>query len=259
MLYLYPKGYTYDKAIETFKQCETLFILSFLLYLPICQILISLSNPLRRNSIKNVAVIWNLSLSLFSILGTYFTLPFLTKCIMDNGLHSFIQVANPLCDYRNIPSVSFWAMLFGFSKILELIDTFLYNLKNGKQHIFLHWYHHLFTGLYTYYLAIRGDEYNRQGIWMCGLNFFVHSFMYMYYAVMEGTTSESRLRRAVMKYSSFITTIQILQMFIVLSVMLYDWSVVGRRFDFFGFSMYLTYAILFIKLFLEKYRKEKRN
>lgn len=256
--YLYPKNYTFRDTVQFGEKYEWLWVYSFLFYLPICQILQSCHIPSLRNTIKYVGFFWNIGLTIFSLIGTLFTLPFLIKCLYKDGLDSVLLLNNPVCDFREIPSVSFWCSIFVYSKIPELIDTFLYILKNGKQHIFLHWYHHMFTGVYSYML-VRREQFNRLGIWMVALNFFVHTFMYAYYAVMEITEKDSSIRKIVMKNASFITMIQLSQMIIVCYVLMHDWIVLGNELDHFGLGMYLVYAVLFGKLFLEKYITHKNK
>jgi hypothetical protein len=250
---LYPTGFTFNGAVTWFKDRETLWTYALLFYLPVCQILERFYNPNNRRLLKKFGFAWNVLLSLFSLIGTVITLPFLVKCLYNEGLHNFLLETNPECDYRLNNQISFWSALFVSSKLPEFIDTFLYVLKNGKQHIFLHWYHHLFTAFYSYWLVVRHDVPSKFGIWMASLNFFVHTVMYAYYAVMEITEQGCWLRKLVNKYASFITTVQTLQMFIVMYVLGYDSLVLGNTLDHFGFAMYLVYAVLFANLFVGKY------
>lgn len=263
MLYLHPKNFSFNDALKIFNEYRSIFIYAYLFYLPMCQILESLklvsNGHISRKSVKHIGFVWNVGLSVFSLLGTYFTLPFLIKCLINDGLDSVLKLDNPYCDYKYIPSVSFWCTLFVLSKIPELIDTFLYIIKNEKQHIFLHWYHHLFTGVYAYMTAVGDNMPSHLGLWMTSLNFFVHTFMYGYYAIMEITGPECWLRKLAMKNASFITTIQTVQMIIMMFIFIYDKYYVGHDFDHFGFGMYLVYAVLFSKLFIEKYFRQSPN
>jgi hypothetical protein len=250
---LYPLGFTFNKGVEFFKSYEPLWIYALLFYLPLCQILENFYNSKYRNLYKKIGFVWNFLLSVFSAIGTYQTLPFLVKCVYNEGVKSVLNLENPKCNYMLNPSVAYWSTLFVASKIPELVDTFLYVLKNGKQHIFLHWYHHLFTAFYSYWMTVKDDGPSRLGIWMISLNFFVHAFMYAYYAVMEITERDCWVRKLVMSYSSFITTVQTGQMFIMIYVFLYDKFALGNELDHFGIGMYLVYAVLFSNLFIKKY------
>ena len=250
---LYPKGFSFQSAVIWFKDNQTLWTYALLFYLPVCQILERFYNPNNRATLKKIGFIWNVFLSLFSAVGTCITLPYLVNCLYQDGLESVLQLYNPSCNYILNGKVAFWSSLFVCSKLPEFIDTFLYVLKNGKQHIFLHWYHHLFTAFYSYWLVVNGDNPSKYGIWMVSLNYFVHTFMYAYYAVMEITEQGCWLRKMVTKRSSLITTIQTVQMFIIMYVMLYDKFALGNNMDHFGFGMYLVYAVLFTNLFIGKY------
>lgn len=256
MFHLYPKNFSSQKSIELIREQEQYFTTSFLFYLPLCQILLSFYSPSLRNSIKKVTFLWNVCLSLFSLIGAYYTVPFLLNCIQTENFESLLQNQNPMCEYRNIPSVSFWSALFVYSKVPEFVDTFLYILKNGKQHIFLHWYHHLATAMYSYYMMSKGGH--PQGLWMVALNYTVHAFMYAYYAVMEITNRENSFRLFLIRNSWFITTLQTTQMFIMLVVLIYAGNLQGY-YDWIGIQMYCIYAILFSKLFLEKYITKKQD
>lgn len=256
---LYPSSFNFKQCVAWFKDQETLWTYALLFYLPLCQILERFYNPNNRSMLKKIGFVWNTLLSLFSAVGTYVTLPYLVNCVYNDGLESVLQASNPSCNYIFNNKVSFWSSLFVCSKLPEFIDTFLYILKNGKQHIFLHWYHHLFTAFYSYLLVVKDDVPSKYGIWMVSLNFFVHTFMYAYYAVMEITEQGCWLRKLVNKYASFITTIQTVQMFIIMYVMLYDKFVLDNNMDHFGFGMYLVYAILFTNLFVGKYLTKSKS
>ena len=48
----------------------------------------------------------------------------------------------------------FWTAVFGYSKFLELLDTFFLILKNPERPVpFLHWYHHFSVLYFTWYAA----------------------------------------------------------------------------------------------------------
>jgi elongation of very long chain fatty acids protein 6 len=256
---LYPKEFNFQTTVTWFKDQETLWTYALLFYLPVCQILERFYNPNNRYMLKKIGFVWNVTLSLFSAVGTYMTLPYLVKCLYTEGLESILHISNPDCNYILNGKVAFWCTLFVCSKIPEFIDTFLYVLKNGKQHIFLHWYHHLFTAFYSYYMVVREDLPSKYGIWMASLNFFVHTIMYAYYAVMEITEQGCWLRKLVNKYAIFITIIQTVQMFVVMYVMLYDKFMLGNNIDHFGLGMYLVYAVLFTNLFVGKYLTKSKS
>ena len=257
MFHLYPKDFSFQNVFHQIQEQEQYFITSFLFYLPLCQVLVLFYNPSLRESMKKITFAWNVLLSVFSAIGAYYTVPFLWNCLFSESFDSFLLNQNPMCDYRLPPSVSFWSALFVYSKVPEFVDTFLYVLKNGKQHIFLHWYHHLATAMYSYYMMMRHSAHP-QGIWMIALNYTVHAFMYAYYAVMEITERDNSFRLFLIRNSWFITTLQTTQMFIMLFILFYAGNLQGS-FDWIGIQMYCIYAILFSKLFLEKYITKKRD
>jgi hypothetical protein len=231
--------------------------------------------------LRKLSILWNVLIAAFSIIGTTQTLPSLINCISKYGIDSTLQYdyessisksslqlyttkkgfTEPLynyegsdsCDYRLNAQTSYWCFLFACSKIPEFIDTFLYVIRNGKQHIFLHWYHHIFTAFYSYWLVVQPPEPSRYGLWMTAINFFVHSFMYSYYALTE---FEIVRKSQIMKiFARFITSIQIGQMFLIMSILIHASAVLGYTFEHFGFAMYTVYAVLFLNLFLKKYIK----
>lgn len=276
---IYVKNFTFEKATVILNNYRNVWIYSLLLYLPICQLL----ENFRAQSVnakiflRKLSILWNVAVAVFSIIGVTQTLPTLIKCISYNGIDSTIyyEHENPnfkgslqnyntksgftmpslidSCDYQLNPQISFWCFLFVCSKIPEFIDTFLYVLRNGKQHIFLHWYHHLFTAFYSYWLVVQPPQPSRYGLWMAAINFFVHSFMYSYYALTEfEVVRKSQFMKI---FARFITSIQIGQMFLIMSVLIHSSAVLGYEFEHFGFAMYGVYAVLFLNLFLKKYVK----
>ncbi len=73
-----------------------------------------------------------------------------------------------------------WIMLFCLSKVPELVDT-LFLILRKKPVIFLHWYHHFITLLYCWWGWASQTPTGRT---FAGMNLFVHSIMYSYYAIM---------------------------------------------------------------------------
>jgi len=284
---LYPKNFTFQNGVDFLNSYRNVWVYSLLFYLPICQLLENFKAQSVNSKlfIRKISILWNVFIAVFSIIGTTQTLPTLVKCISNNGIDSTIhydhenpdfknslqnyntksgftspswklEVSNS-CDYRLNPQTSYWCFLFVCSKIPEFIDTFLYVIRNGKQHIFLHWYHHLFTAFYSYMLIVQPPTPSRYGLWMTAVNFFVHSFMYSYYALTEfEVVRKSRFMKI---FARFITSIQITQMFLIMSVLIHASAVLGYDFEHFGFAMYGVYAVLFLNLFLKKYVKIYEN
>jgi hypothetical protein len=258
---LYPKDFIFQNGVNFLNIYRNVWIYSLILYLPICQLL----ENFRANSVnakvflRKLSILWNTLIAIFSIIGATQTLPFIIKCISKYGIDSTLHYEHEVkykdvCDYRLNSQTSFWCTLFVCSKIPEFIDTFLYVLRNGKQHIFLHWYHHLFTAFYSYMLVVQIPYPSRYGLWMTAINFFVHGFMYSYYALTEFEVVRKSMFMKV--FAKFITSIQIGQMFLIMSVLIHSSNILGYEFEHFGFVMYGVYAILFLNLFLKKYLKK---
>ena len=278
---LYAKKFNFNNGVKYLNDNRNIWIYALVFYLPICQLLENFRAETVKAKIflRKISILWNILIALFSIIGTTQTLPLILKCLYNYGLDSTLYYEHekqfdttityttkrgftePLlkfsesCDYRLNPQTSFWCALFVCSKIPEFIDTFLYVLRNGRQHIFLHWYHHLFTAFYSYWLVVQPPEPSRYGLWMTAINYFVHSFMYSYYALTEFEIIRNSLFMKV--FAKFITTIQISQMILIMTILIYAKFYINVEFEHFGFSMYGVYALLFLNLYMKKYIRPK--
>merc|ERR1711879_883501 len=94
------------------------------------------------------------------------------------------------------------------------------------------------------------------GAWFACMNYSVHSIMYGYFAIM-GT----QYRKAVTRYAIYITLLQLVQMlvgmFVTVKAVLYqaagDECHVNKTNSLLGLGMYLSYFVLFFKLFVDNY------
>eukprot|EP00906_Rhabdomonas_costata_P003249 RCo004974 len=122
--------------------------------------------------------LWNLGLSIFSLIGLTRTVPVLYAAFQKHGLR-YTCCENPVNWYVNGP-VGLWTFVFIFSKFPELLDTVFLVLQK-KPVIFLHWFHHTTVLLYCWHAFI-----NRvgPGLWFAAMNYTVHSVMYFYYFMM---------------------------------------------------------------------------
>lgn len=78
-------------------------------------------------------VAWNVVLAVFSITGTLRFLPYFMRTLTTNGFHHSVCIV----DYEfGIPGC--WTILFGMSKLVDLVDTAFVVLRKQKL-IFLHW------------------------------------------------------------------------------------------------------------------------
>lgn len=197
---------------------------------------------------------WNLSLSIFSFIGTIRVLPNIFHAVSDMPTRDLF-CANVAVTFGS-GSTGLWLSLFVMSKFPELLDTF-FIVVNKKQLIFLHWYHHITVLLYSWFAYAAKSP---TGAFFTGMNYAVHAMMYFYYFL---TTIK-------MKPKSFrpiyVTTAQISQMFVGVTVSLmsfYYYSTVEeectikRRDVMASFLMYGSYLILFLQFFVGRYFEAK--
>ncbi|KAH8611701.1 putative GNS1 SUR4 family [Trypanosoma vivax] len=224
-------------------------------------------------NLRSANILWNLLLTVFSIMGTHYTVPRLIKIAtstsisrMESGTDghrdAFVPVATgsfytSTCVWdENMffnKDVGFWVAAFALSKIPEMLDTVFLVLQK-KPVIFLHWYHHLTVMLFSWHAY----AYNiASGLWFAAMNYSVHSVMYFYYFACA-----CGYRRVVRPVAPFITTLQILQMVVGTFIVCYTYTVkhvlgykcmvgdVGLRA---GLVMYVSYLLLFSQLFYRSY------
>ena len=205
--------------------------------------------------LKKQMILWNIGLAVFSILGTVSVLPPVLRSLFTYGVDYTVCFS----DVYVIPRTAIWCYLFGLSKLLELGDTAFIVLRKTPLP-FLHWYHHVTVLIYTHYGI---NEPNAVGCIFSGMNFFVHSLMYSYYAA---RAMGLRIPRWV---AQFITMLQLSQMFVgvyVTGLAFYN-SRSGRmpgcivRDDHFlmATAMYFSYAVLFLNFFYQKYCTTKNK
>ena len=194
-----------------------------------------------QNTINKYYFYWNLSLSLFSIWGTYNTLPILIKSIYFNGLNSTI-VNNDLWSLMIYPG-----LLFAPSKIIELGDTLFIMLK-GKKVRFIQYFHHWITMLYcwhAHYYIYNGINVNAI---FCSINYTIHSLMYSWYAISAiGIITPIWIK-------NMITKLQIIQMFFgfymcCIANFYGKWYTIDYYGSLFATNMYLFYCILFTRFY----------
>jgi elongation of very long chain fatty acids protein 6 len=188
--------------------------------------------------------VWNALLAAFSITAAYYVLPSMWSVIREKG------VQYDLCT-TDSEWLTPWVMFFCFSKVPELIDTLFVVLRKRPLR-FLHYYHHVVTLLFCWDAWAVKAEY---GGWFAAMNLVVHSIMYSYFAF---AALKIRLPNAL---RPFITTLQILQMFGGLGVVIHNaiYCDTHRRNIYFGFAMYLSYVFLFCKFFVDSYLRSSAD
>ena len=210
--------------------------------------------------LRKALSIWSFLLSTFSIF-CLFRCSYLIYTQYKQG--GFEHTTCDLKFYKGVHAMGLWSFLFAFSKLPELLDTAFIVLRKTKLP-FLHYYHHVTVFIYCWYSYAFPVG---PGIWFGSINFFVHSIMYMYYAI---TATGRRFPRTV---SKCITIVQLSQMFVGIYVNFVsvrawlsgrfcggiDWIAVAISVFF-----YISYAILFANFFYNAYivkkpAKESKN
>ncbi|KAG5509399.1 hypothetical protein JKF63_06709 [Porcisia hertigi] len=151
--------------------------------------------------IKMAWALWNVGLSVFSLYGWLRVGPPLVQHLMNDGLH------DTFCTFREeefyTTRVGFAMGMFAISKLPEFIDT-VFLLMKGVKLSFLSWFHHVTTYLFAWYSYQQGSSIF---IYAAAMNYFVHSIMYMYFAL-----AEAGFKNLVKPFAMYITLLQITQM-----------------------------------------------
>lgn len=203
---------------------------------------------------KLPAVIWNIFLATFSIIGTSRTMPHLIHSMTHRGLHYTI------CDRSFLltdPVTRVWAYFFLLSKIVELGDTVLVVLRKHPL-ITLHWTHHVMALTYCWWGYTTATSTAR---WLGTNNIFVHSLMYSYYAL---RCMNFKLPRRIPK---MITTLQIVQMVIGVYANSYVLWLHSQGIECGSTSvnvacclaMYFYFFVLFTRFYLKTYRSNNKK
>ena len=204
--------------------------------------------------LKQALTIWNGILCIFSFIGSIKTTPELIDQLFSKNFH------NTICDSSReswgTGTTGFWVMLFVYSKIPELLDTY-FIVSRKRPLLFLHWYHHITVLLYCWHSYATEAS---QALYFVTMNYSVHSIMYGYYCLMSMKMKPKWLNPV------FITMCQIMQMivgtFIQISS-LYKYYIddncsgLNRNNIIWGGIMYFSYFGLFTKFAFDRYSKKK--
>ncbi|XP_062436438.1 elongation of very long chain fatty acids protein 3 [Rhea pennata] len=206
--------------------------------------------------LRTVLALWSLSLALFSAIGTHRSWKYVAFVLSTEGFKQLV------CDqtFYIHPTTKLWAYLFVLSKVLELGDTVFIVLRKQRL-MFLHWYHHVATLIYSWFAYKQSAP---GGGLFITMNFTVHTFMYSYYAMRAAGFWVPRYIAMV------ITFLQILQMLVavIVNILLLFWmenEIYHTTWSSVLFSsvMYLSYLVLFCNFFSKTYltsaKKSKRE
>ena len=205
----------------------------------------------KRLTLQTPLIIWNVMLSIFSIVGTVRFVPYLYHVVSRHGLE--YSICNELVFYGVLAC---WGWQFALSKVAELVDTIFVVLRKQKL-IFLHWYHHTTVLMFTWYSL---SNLTATAVWFSGMNYTVHALMYSYYALRA-------MKVKVPKWVNIvITSLQISQMIwgIFLNLSVYTAKNSGRSCNvtyqnlYAAAFMYFTYFLLFFNFFYKVYLKNSR-
>lgn len=206
-----------------------------------------------RYNLKWMLTLWSASLALFSIIGTWFTFK---RTFSDMREHGFKYT---VCDNTFLHTgQGIWLYWFCLSKVVELGDTFFIVARKQKL-IFLHWYHHIATLVYTWYAT---GNLVAAGRYFSCVNFAIHSLMYSYYALRA-----SGVKRMPRQVNVTITSLQLLQMVFGIYINVYAYIELsnGRSCDnnwpslYSSFAMYASYVLLFGNFFYQTYLSKSKS
>ncbi|CAD1475080.1 unnamed protein product, partial [Heterotrigona itama] len=137
-------------------------------------------------NLRRELAIWNAGLALFSITTMCRTMPAMFHLMRHHGLYYSICSSG----FSNQdPTFGYWGYLFALSKLVEFGDTFFIILRKQPL-IFLHWYHHIVTFLYTWFSYVENAGYAKWFAFMnveclvTPLNISVAAMMYVSYAIL---------------------------------------------------------------------------
>jgi len=197
--------------------------------------------------LKTPLFLWNLLLSIFSIMGTIHLLPHFLFGLYQNGPMYFVCRNAYIGHGRG--AVGFWSLLFVLSKYAELLDT-LFLVLRKKPVPFLHSFHHA-----TVLLISIGTMmiYGPTGVIMLTVNYCVHAIMYTYYAIAAVTKPPS--------WGKTVTILQIAQMvngLVMSGAIWYGAQYVeyceGQAVNGYGIVfIYASYLFLFVKFYIDRY------
>ncbi|XP_067121557.1 very long chain fatty acid elongase 6-like [Centruroides vittatus] len=194
--------------------------------------------------LKKPLFVWNLIMALFSIAASVRMLPVLVEIVYRLGFNYSVCFIEPILDEAQ--QTVFWMWLFICSKVVELGDTIFIVLRK-KNLLFLHWYHHGITLIFTWY-----GVNHLVGLyhWFIAMNVIVHSLMYTYYTI---STLGVKIPRTV---AMTITSLHIFQMIfgIILNLCAKfqnDCDIPNEIMSY--LFLYISYAIIFVRFFYFSY------
>ncbi|KEP64325.1 UNVERIFIED_CONTAM: GNS1/SUR4 family protein [Hammondia hammondi] len=194
--------------------------------------------------LKTACFVWNLALSLLSLLGFFIMLVaqpvLLTKAIFP--------------ETQFVPPVRAVICFFTLTKAIEFGDTIILCLRK-KPLIFLHVYHHLTVTLYCWHAQLVTVSMGHN---FAFINLGIHGVMYLYYAF-----SVLQARHPILlACRPYITLSQTVQMFVGLflsyEALMSDLPASEHLNANIALAMYASYFVLFGKFYVEAYMRHLR-
>ena len=204
----------------------------------------------QRFELRTPLTLWSLFLAIFSIGGAIRMNQELFYILTEYGWEQSVCSLS----FGKAP-FGFWVVAFVLSKVFEYGDT-LFIVLRKQPLIFLHWYHHIATLIYTW---VAYSERTSTGRWFITMNYTVHAFMYSYY------TCRAMKIRVPRWINIAITTMQTSQMAVGLAVNFKALAVKNRGGQCqqsygivaFSLAMYFSYFLLFSWFFYNAYIRAK--
>ncbi|CAD5224388.1 unnamed protein product [Bursaphelenchus okinawaensis] len=204
-------------------------------------------------SLKAPLFAWNVGLAVFSTFGAWrIGQEFFARLQIEGFTQTVCLLPN------EFTPTTFWMIAFALSKIVEFGDTVFVVLRK-KPLIFLHYYHHAVTLVYSFH---SGAHVSSTGVFFAWMNYTVHTVMYAYYAV---SALGVRLPK---KLAMCITVLQTIQMFFGVGVSCYAFYLKAFTNHFcqvslpnlyLAFFIYVTFAGLFLQFFYGAYVKRTKK
>ncbi|NWT55013.1 ELOV6 protein, partial [Erythrocercus mccallii] len=190
--------------------------------------------------------LWSFSLTLFSFIAACRIWKQMAFLLLTKGVKQSVCSKS----FYVHPVSKLWIYLFAMSKLVEMGDT-LFIVLRKKQLTFVHWYHHLFVVIFSWY----GYKKMAVGVgWNASLNLVIHCVTYSYYTV---TAMGFRVPRSI---AMLITTSQMVQMlgFVIMNIFLFFWRDdklchVTWPMLFLSLGLYITLLALFFNFFMKTY------
>lgn len=197
--------------------------------------------------IRQMARLWNLGWSVFSLMGCIGT-SYLLSHISEIEKLVFKPDSSNHLEWVMCGGPGFWLFMYCWTKPLELIDTLLL-MSSGRDVRLVHWSHHNITMIFTWYAA---KNYLKPAVVFACLNFGVHAVMYLYYFMV----SFQSLRKGLRRYAFIVTWIQMIQFVVCLTSMALYYEFYTRSDLVVSGAMYSYYLVLFWQLYRERFQKQ---